>query len=292
MYKNKLFHLLFILSLILTYNFLYLKISHSNSIQAVTKKWITKKEFKTPESVLYDATNNIIYVSNINGSPLEKDDDGFISKLGLDGKIINLEWITGLNAPKGMGIYGSRLFVADINRVIEIDINAGKIVDEYSSPEAQFLNDITVHSSGVVYISDNMANIIFQLEEKKINPWLVSPILDLPNGLFAEENYLLIGMNNSILRVDYKDKNIKSIVNNTDFIDGLVSKGDGTYLISNFNGAIHMVEPGKDKVKIIDTTDEEIMAADIDYIIKKKLLLVPTFMDNRVIAYEILDNNQ
>ncbi|MGD8306927.1 MAG: hypothetical protein PVF17_09750, partial [Ignavibacteria bacterium] len=287
MYKNKLSYLLLILSLILTYNFLHLNVNQFNSDPSVTIKWKTENEFKTPESVLFDAVNNIIYVSNINGSPMEKDRNGFISKLGLDGKIINLEWITGLNAPKGMGIYGSKLFVADINRVIEIDINSGKIVDEYSSPKAQFLNDITVHSSGVVYISDNVANIIFQLEEKEIKPWLVSPILDLPNGLFAEENYLLIGMNNSILSVDYKDKNIKSIINNTDFIDGLVSRGDGTYLISDFSGAIHSVEPGKDKVKIIDTTDEEIMAADIDYIIDKRLLIVPTFTDNRVFAYEL-----
>jgi len=45
----------------------------------------------------------------------------------LNGSIIELNWIAGLNAPKGMAIYdnssgSSKLYVSDITDLVEIDI--------------------------------------------------------------------------------------------------------------------------------------------------------------------------
>ena len=57
------------------------------STQTITKKWTTKKLFKVPESVLYNAAHDIVYVANINGEPIAKDRNGFISKLDLNGEI-------------------------------------------------------------------------------------------------------------------------------------------------------------------------------------------------------------
>ncbi|MCK5077576.1 MAG: ATP/GTP-binding protein, partial [Calditrichia bacterium] len=95
------------------------------------EKWATKAEFKTPESVLYNQNLNILYVANINGSPAEKNGEGFISQLSIDGKIVKLKWITGLNAPKGMGVFKNKLYVTDIDRIVEIDIKKNEITKEY-----------------------------------------------------------------------------------------------------------------------------------------------------------------
>ena len=63
-----------------------------------------------PESVLYDGVDDVYLVSNIKGQPLTKDDDGFISRIAPDGRVLQLKWIDGasrgvtLNAPKGMGL--------------------------------------------------------------------------------------------------------------------------------------------------------------------------------------------
>jgi hypothetical protein len=57
---------------------------------------------KVPESVLYDKGYNRCFISNINGKTTEKDEDAFISTMDKQGKIINPEWATGLNTPKGM----------------------------------------------------------------------------------------------------------------------------------------------------------------------------------------------
>ena len=63
---------------------------------------------KNPESVIYSPKQDILFVSNIDGKPNEKDQKGFISKVSpSNGNIIELSWITGLNAPKGMAIYNN-----------------------------------------------------------------------------------------------------------------------------------------------------------------------------------------
>jgi hypothetical protein len=67
------------------------------------KKWETDTVLKVPESVLFDAGNKVLYESNIDGTdPWGKDGKGSIGKIGLDGKIIKVDWVSGLNAPKGM----------------------------------------------------------------------------------------------------------------------------------------------------------------------------------------------
>jgi hypothetical protein len=71
----------------------------------LVKKWETDTLLKVPESVLYDADNKILYVTNIDGQPWEKDNKGSVGKVGLDGKIITVDWVSGLQAPKGMALY-------------------------------------------------------------------------------------------------------------------------------------------------------------------------------------------
>src|SRR5262245_10177215 len=74
--------------------------AENGSVSAVGPAWDGKSRveipgFQTPESVLYDADNDVYLVSNINGKPLDADDNGFISKVSPDGKITELKWIDG-----------------------------------------------------------------------------------------------------------------------------------------------------------------------------------------------------
>jgi len=99
---------------------------------------------KTPESALPDPTATFAYVSNINGKPLDKDGNGFISKVSLkDGKVLALEWAKGLDAPKGLALANGRLYVSDIDKLVEIDPESGKILARYDAPGSVFLNDVT-----------------------------------------------------------------------------------------------------------------------------------------------------
>ena len=88
----------------------------------LTKTWETDTIVAVPESVLPDLKSNTLYISLINGGGWEADGIGGVGKLSMDGKQYDSTWITGLNAPKGMGMYGNKLYVADISQVKVIDI--------------------------------------------------------------------------------------------------------------------------------------------------------------------------
>ena len=103
----------------------------------VEKKWQTDQILQVPESVTYDTQRNVLYVSNINGKPLEKDGNGFISIVKPDGIIENLKWVTGLNAPKGSALDGKNLYVTDIDELVQIDIETGKILKKYPAADVQ-----------------------------------------------------------------------------------------------------------------------------------------------------------
>src|SRR5436190_18476467 len=111
---------------------------------SLVKLWQTDSILKVPESVLFDAVGKLLYVSNIDGQPWEKDGKGSIGKVALDGKILNAEWVTGLDAPKGMGRFKNNLYVADLANVVVIDIAKGSISKRIPVEGAEGLNDISV----------------------------------------------------------------------------------------------------------------------------------------------------
>ncbi|MBN2175062.1 MAG: hypothetical protein JW731_13090 [Bacteroidales bacterium] len=249
--------------------------------------WKTADILTTSESVCYEPERKVLFVSCINGNPTEKDGNGFIAMLSLNGDIISHKWVTGLNAPKGMGIYNGNLFVTDIDRVVELNIDKAALVKEYQVENAKFLNDITIDPVGNVYISDMVTNKIHRIYKGIVETWLDDNQLKGTNGLFYEDKEILAGTKSGIFSIRIEDKRIWQSVKINGGIDGLESDGKGNYIISDWSGKIQLVNPESEPVLLLNTTSEGINAADIEFIIDRDLLLVPTFSDNRVSAYEL-----
>jgi hypothetical protein len=271
--------------------FLFVSCSFSqtqNSATTLTKVWETGPDFKVPESVCYDPASQVLYVSSINGKPLEKDGNGFISKISLDGKMITNRWATGLNAPKGMGIAGNRLFVTDIDQVLEIDLESGRVVKSYLLAEAGFLNDIAVSSDGDVFISDMSSTTIYKISKGTISTFMDNEMLTSPNGLYINGKFMLIGCNKLVL-VPLVGGSPEEWLSGTGSIDGLEGTGDGRFLFSDWQGNIYIVGTDKKIVKLLDLTTEQKNAADIEFIPSMKLLLIPTFGANTVAAYKLVN---
>lgn len=257
-----------------------------SNAQRLEKVWQSSCDLKTPESVIFDSERDVIYVANINGNPSEKDGNGFISILNADGSERNLEWITKLNAPKGMAIFEGKLYVADIDQLVVIDINKGTITAKHDAPDAVFLNDVTACMNGMIFVSDTRTAKIHVLFENKFTVWTEGAPLETPNGLMAEKGKLLVGDKN-IYEFDIKTKKSTLLIKDAGGVDGLEKNKDGDFVFSNWPGRIFIHKNGQ-LIKLLDTTDKELNTADIDYDLTHDLVLVPTFFDNHIVAYRIV----
>lgn len=265
------------------------KIELSNSVK-LEQVWATDTLLSTPESVIYDKARDVLYVSNINHNPWEKDNNGFISKMDLSGNIIELEWIKGMHGPKGMGIVGNSLFVTDMDQVVEINIESSEIINRFTHENASSnLNDITTSSDGDIYVTGSGMETIFQLKDGEFVT-IVEGDTGTPNGIYAEpERLLMLGFSSHLLRsLNFETNEIITLADSLGKADGIVPAGQNDYIVSSWAGELFYVASDYSTSKLLDTQNENINAADIEYIQDKNLLLVPTFYDNRVMAYKIV----
>lgn len=264
--------------------FLLILSSQLTFAQSLKKLW-SAEGLKTTESAHYDPATNQIFVSNVNGNPSEKDGNGFISILSTDGKIKNLHWVDGLDAPKGSGIFNGNLYVTDIDQVVEINIAKALITNRYPVKGAKFLNDIAVSDDGTVFVSDSGDDKVYALKNGKLSLWLENKILDSPNGLWTEGKNLYIGTK-SILQVDRQTKEITALVDHCNGIDGLQKLADGNFIYSNWEGRVFITK-GNQSMKLLNTVGKS-NTADVEYEPTLNLLLVPTFFANSVDAYQLV----
>jgi len=254
--------------------------------QQLIFQWETDSVFKIPESTLFFSTKNLIYVSNIDGKSSGKDSTGFISTLYTTGEIKQLHWVDGLNAPKGMSIVKNKLFVSDINQVAIFNIETGTLEKNYLAPAAKFLNDVCSDGKGNVFISDMLDKTIYKIENGVLAKWLVDDAFENINGLYYYDGDLYVGTKNAILKINATQKTIVIWASNTGSIDGLEWDGRQGFIFSDWQGHIYHVKQGLKPVLLLDTTDKKMNAADIGYNIKDQMLYVPTFLNNRVVAYK------
>ena len=129
---------------------------------ATATRVLTVEGFKTPESVKYDAQLDLYFVTNINGHPSVKDNNGFISRVRPDGSIESLEFVSGgragvvLHAPKGTAIVADTLWVVDIDGLRAFNKRTGAPVAtvDLSRRGAKFPNDVAVGPDGALYVTD------------------------------------------------------------------------------------------------------------------------------------------
>ncbi len=247
--------------------------------QNLSLTWETDTLFNKPESAIFDPQNKVIYVSSINGEYCTKDGNGFISKVDLDGDILDLKWIDGLDSPQGLGIYGNSLYVADLDRVVEIDIPNARISHVFNTDSAQFLNDVSVDEQGTVYVSDCFANKIYRIKDNHIQIWLDDPLLKGPNGLLAQEKglYILNMGNSTVLYYNLEEKTFTQLADSISNCDGIVRDGnDGFFVSGAWQGEVFHLTSSGEKSLLLDLGKEHVIAADIWYIKNERLLLIPT----------------
>lgn len=254
----------------------------------LVKLWETDSVLKVPESVLYDKKNQVLYVSNIDGTqPWGKDGKGSIGKVGLDGKIIAAEWVTGLNAPKGMGLYNNKLYVADLNELVVIDIVTGTILEKIPVLNAIALNDVSIGKKGVVYVSDSRGRKVYEIKSKVQTVLLDSNQLKGPNGVLKHKGTFYVLDAGTMYRME-KDNSLTKITEGMEGgTDGIENVTGNDFIVSTWSGVVYYVNADGTKQVLMDGRPQKINSADIGYDAKKRIVYIPTFWKNSVAAYEL-----
>jgi len=249
-------------------------------------KWESDSSLKVPESVLFDKAGQVLYVSNIDGTePWKADGKGSIGKVGLDGKVIAAEWVSGLQGPKGMGMFNGKLYVADLGNIVVIDIAAGKIEKSIPIEGATGLNDISIDSKGVVYVTEMLSKKLYKVENDK--PELVLENLKRPNGVLAHENEIYLLDDGGFYKMN-ADKTLTLIVDGMEGgTDGIENVQGNEFIVSCWEGALWYIKADGTKHLLMDTRAEKRNTADIGFDPETKTVYVPTFFRNTVVAYEI-----
>ena len=242
---------------------------------------------------------------------LKKNQNGFISKVSSsNGSIIELNWVTGLNAPKGVAISNNNdtLYVSDITDLVEINIDNGKIMKRFNAPGSAFLNDVVSDNQGNIYVSDTITNTIYKLDGNNnissLQTWLQSPQLNGPNGLHVDnskDRLIVASLGNmskpgaGIEVVDLKNKSITTLGKegtSSPFggLDGIESDNTDAhyYVTDNPPGKLYIVNAdGTGYGTLIDLHTKG--AADLGFIPSRSTIIIPLMQDNKLVAYRLAE---
>ena len=254
--------------------------------------------FSVPESMLHDWVADVYLVSNINGSALEADGNGFISRVAPSGEVLELKWIDGetdgvtLNGPKGMAIVGNLLYVADITCIRLFHRVSGDPAGEMCWDDVTFLNDVDADADGNLYTTDTGLNTgsdaVYRVTpEGDRSVVIASAELGGPNGVVADDRgvFVVTFGSGEIFRVTPEGERIDLAPPSEMGLDGLVSLDDRGFLFSSWgDAAVYWV----DSEGRLSTLLEGIPSpADIGYDAERNRVLVPVFRENRLVIREV-----
>ncbi|HZB27733.1 MAG TPA: hypothetical protein VE282_04150 [Gemmatimonadales bacterium] len=261
-----------------------------------------------PESARYDRDLDVWFVSNVNGTPSAKDNNGYISRLRPDGTPYTVKFIEGgrkgvtLNAPKGLAIKGDTLWVADIDVARAFNKRTGApIANIQARGRVKFLNGAAVGPDGAIYMTDT--GVIFGPKGEMSHPGpdqvlritragattaLTSAKLEAPNGIAWDQRnkrFVIVSFGGKgIYGWKPGDKDVESIATGPGQQDGVVALPDGRLLISSWaDSSLFVLENGRSQ-KVATGIPSP---ADIDFAEKDSRVAVPQLMANKVQFWEL-----
>jgi sugar lactone lactonase YvrE len=250
---------------------------------------------EAPEAARFDAELGVYFVANINGTPLAKDGNGYISRLTRDGKVDSLKFIAGgrggavLNAPKGMAINGDTLWVADIDAARAFDKRSGKPLASVSLAGARFLNDAVVGPDGAIYMTDSGGDNapgthrVFRIENRKPTVALTFAGEPGPNGIAwdsAGSRFVIVSFGaKSIFQWAPGDSVPTVITEGPGMMDGVEPLGDGRLLITSWADSSLFVLEADRVTRLLNGLPGP---ADIGLDRERNRVAVPLLTENRL----------
>jgi len=270
-----------------------------NALHADKRIEVASVGFQTPESAEYYEQEDLYLVTNINGNPLEKDGNGFVSKVKPDGTVLNLKWIDGskegveLDAPKGAEIVGNYLYITDLQNIRVFELPSGKPHKTIHIKDSTFLNGITMAGENSVYVTDSGlkegfapsgTDAIYKISRNgKVKSILKDPEMGRPNGIITTKNeiYVVTFGSGELFKIDEKHMKHSMTHPSKAGLDGFILLNDGSFLISSWGeSAIYSRDKNGTYQILFSNLDAP---ADMGLDTKRNRLLIPLFKQNKLV---------
>jgi hypothetical protein len=257
--------------------------------------------FAQPERVYFDEARDRYLVSNVDGEPSDKDNNGFISVLAPDGGVEWPRWIAGgeddvtLHAPKGLTVVGEVLYVADIDVVRRFDVVSGAPLGDIPFPGATFLNGVSAAPDGRIYVSDSGppqgtldavgTEAVYVLEGDEPRQ-LASGSLGRPTSLESTASGVFVASfgENRVRELDSRGALRRSSPLPAGGLAGVAQLGEWVYVTSWQASAIYRGKVGQ---PFVLARESSVAPSDLGTDATRGRLLVPHFTENTVEALEV-----
>ncbi len=271
-------------------------IAYSSLHAQLVKLFETDTVFHAPESVVWDSIRGYLYVSNYTAPLREGNFYGrhTISKVSLDGNIIQADWITGISCPTGICISQDKLYIVERFGVVEYDLQKDMISNKYYIKTTDFLNDITIDDDNNLYVTVSGSNIVYKIAEGKVERWLEDDRIANPNGIQYDNGNLIIGVNSDgyLKVIDINNKEISKLaLLGEGIIDG-IKKCDKGYLVTHFQGNLYYINASGEVTELLDTRDDKLFQADFEYIPSINMVIIPALWNNKLLFYNYAGTNR
>ena len=268
-------------------------------------------DYAAPESFIVDPATGIYYVSNVNTAklktkedetPKREDNNGYITTLDKDLNIVKRRFVAGgrddaeLNDPKGMAIVGDTLWVADLRVVRAFDKTTGENTANVSLKkfDAVSLNDVAAGADGIIYVSDNLKNKVFQIDttdRNKAGVFAEGAQLNGPNGLYwhpdEQRLYVACWNESTILTIDAEGQVETFMLDAGKFahLDGIDRDAAGNFYVSDYHkGVIYRITPDRGVEAVVEKLKTP---ADISLDRANNRLLIPQMTADRITTFDL-----
>lgn len=255
----------------------------------IEKVWEISEGLEAPESVVYDTERDVLYVSNYtrfvkNGTPYA---DCFISKVSLNGQVIDKEWISHLSSPTGLFLKDNLLYIVERFGIAVYDIEHEKMKTRYHIRTKFFINDVSVDFENNIYVTESGGETLYRIKGNKVTSWVKSDSIGDANGLSFIDGQIYIGVNEDgfLKSINTKTKKISNVYHlGEGNIDG-IKKRRNQLLISLYEKGMRLIDENGEIIDFANTASTGLHCADFEYIPHKDMIIVPSLFDNTLTAY-------
>ena len=267
--------------------------------------------FQGPESVKYDAEQDVYFVTNMTGAGSEKDGNGYISRVSAADPRSASVFAEGgkngvvLHAPKGTALHGDTLWVADIDVLRGFDRRTGAPLAslDFAPLGAVQLNDVAVGPDGRVHVTDtgiimSRKGVVYKGPSRifavgpggRIETLAVSPQVPWPNGISWDSTggrWIVVtfdAFDGQVYAVSPRGDSSAALRHGSARLDGLTLLADGGIVYASWgDSSIHLLRGTRDRTLVREVPE----AADIGLDTRRNHLAIPLSTLGRVQLWDI-----